>query len=221
VNFYIPQSFNRSAAFSLAFHFHGFWTRPEFNPFSQENGDYGSYLSASNKNAILIIAESTGAEATYAKDLSTSAQLDRFFKNVHGVLQSSGIAADDSTPRVLSGHSGAYVLLGNIGDWAEHHAVPALASVRGFALFDSAYGFRKGLVSVLETMRNNGSSAYFSAYNPSNSAGKFQTNLQLKRELGAPKTSRGHEDIRFVQNASLAHMAFMRAYMTEFFDFAL
>ncbi len=222
INVYIPSSFRSDSAFTLAFHFHGFWTARKYDPFTKTNGDYGSYLAASGKNALLFIPESLGADTTYAKELAaSSSQLNRFFTNVDNLLNSVGVSSGATTPRVVSGHSGAYVLLAKIGDWAESGAVPALRSVQGFALFDCAYGYRAGLVSILKSMRAQGSSAYFSAYNPLNSDGKRLANLRLQKELGPALSSRGKPDVTFVQNRKIAHMEFMRAYMTTFYNLAL
>ena|GEM_PF-5219591 len=215
VDIFVPATFDTRAPFALAYHFMGYWTKPAYNPFTATNGDYGSYLAAANKNAILILPESTGSDSTYAKDLNTAAKLNSFFHAIDAVLQNGGVRADDSTPLLLTGHSGAYVELGLIGTWAASHAVPALVSVRGFALFDCGYGYRAGLAQILSVMRANGHAAYFSAYNPVNSSGKKSTMQRLERDLGCSS------DVKFVENTNITHMSFMKNYMTEFFEFAL
>lgn len=215
VDIYIPNGFSTLAPVSLAFHFMGYWTQSAFDPFTAANGDYGSYLASSGQNALLILPESTGADTTYTNELSTAAKVDAFFRNVQTLLTRAGVRVDDSTPRVLSGHSGAYMILGKIGDMALAGTVPALASLRGVGLFDCGYGYRAGLESLMQVMRSHGHSAYFSAYNPANSAGKKATMLRLQKDLGVGS------DIEFVQNSLAVHMSFMRLYMTQFFNFAL
>lgn len=215
IDIYIPALFDTDAPFSLAYHFMGYWTTSAYNPFTAENGDYGAYLSASGRNALLILPESTGSDSTYAKDLNTSTKLNGFFHTVEALLQRAGVDADDSTPLVLSGHSGAYVELGLIGSWAAARSVPALASVRGFGLFDCGYGYRAGLEQILTAMRAGSTAAYFVAYNPDNSAGKKSTMQKLEKDLGASS------EVKFIENKNITHMSFMKNYMTEFYEFVL
>lgn len=221
INVYIPLALSGAKPLTLVYHFHGFWTSPGFNPFLPEHGDFGGYLAASGRNALLIVPECAGKNETFAAELASAPAMTRFFSNVESPFTRGGLTVSVETPRVLTGHSGAYVQLGKMGDWAANGAVPHLRSVVGVGLFDSVYGGRPGLAKFLRVIRNHSYGQYFSAWGPGNSAGKNAANQALQRELGAPRKDGEHQDIVFVRDNSIPHMRFMRTYMTRFLKGAI
>lgn len=221
INVYIPSYLAAEKPLALVYHFHGFWTQPGFNPFLPDHGDFGAYLTASGRNALMIIPECAGKNETFAAELSSSAAMNRFFSNIETPLKKGGLPITLDTSRVLTGHSGAYVQLGKMGEWAANGSVPHLRSVVGIGLFDSVYGGRPGLAKFLRVIRNHSHGQYFSAWAPNNSAGKNAANNALQRELGAPRKNGEHQDILFVRDNAVSHMRFMRVYMTRFLKAAI
>lgn len=221
INVYIPTYLSATKPLALVYHFHGFWTSPGFNPFLPDHGDFATYLTASGRNALMIVPECAGKNATFAAELSSSNAMTRFFSNIEKPITAGGLAITLDTPRVLTGHSGAYVQLGKMGEWSANGAVPHLKSVVGVGLFDSVYGGRPGLAKFLRVIRNHSHGQYFSAWAPNNSAGKNAANQALQRELGAPRKNGDHQDIAFVRDNGVPHMRFMRVYMTRFLKSAI
>ena len=104
--------------------------------------------------------------------------------------------------------------LGRMADWAKSGEVPHLKNLHGVAFFDSIYGNRTGHEKLLDVMKENKTVNFLSAYNPFNSAGKAAANAALKKSI---KNVKG---VAF-ERSSQPHMAFMREFMTGFYEQAL
>jgi hypothetical protein len=179
-------------------------------------GDYGKYLTDSKKNAILIMPESRGKNLDH-QTLNDPQEISAFFQAVDKTLGNAGVQSTPETARALSGHSGAYVQLGQWGSLASQESVRYLTSVQSMGLFDSVYGYRKGLADWGTVMRKNHEDfTYFSAYNPAQDAGKNAANQALQSQL-CPQGPDKCPNIRFIGNSKMDHMKFMQGYMTEFF----
>lgn len=221
IDIFIPPSLNLAQRFALAYHLHGWWKTASDNPFLGANGDYGAFLADSGKNALLIIPESQGKNATYAASLDTAARMTTFFTQTEDALNAAGLPVRMSTPRLLSGHSGAYVQLGRMGDWAAAGTVAQLQALQGFALLDSAYGYRAGLVQFIDVMCANASATFMLTYNPNDgSAGKKSTNLRILSEISGARAC-AHAQIIHQPDSKTVHVAFPREHLSAFIREAL
>ena len=222
IDLFIPAEFQKNENFSLAYHFHGFTTSPAFNPFSDQNGDFGKYLTASGKNAILVVPESTGADQTYKNELDTIARVNALFAQVNLALTQAGVSANGKMVDAISGHSGASVQLDRMAAWANLHSIPALNRIRAIALFDSAYEYPNNLLIFAENLEKSGSHfTFFGAYNPADGdKDKLKDNETLESALGGNRQT-SEVWIHFIQNPQASHMTFMSLYMTEFFEESL
>ena len=220
INFFIPAFFQTAKPYALALHFHGWWLDSSTDPFADDRGDFGATLTFAAKNAILIVPESRGQNDTYASDLATPLQMTTLLQNIDKTLLVAGVPVPAQRPIILSGHSGAYVLIGRLGDWASSGEVPALRQVRGLILLDSAYGYRAGLVKLMDVMCLSGASTYFIAFNPSESSAKTAVNQQIYQEI---ISSHACANVKVALTADLttAHMNFPRKYLSSFFSAAL
>ncbi|MGZ3721844.1 MAG: hypothetical protein ACXVA9_02860 [Bdellovibrionales bacterium] len=217
VDVFIAPGFQKIRAYALAYYLHGFLTVPGETPFDGVNGDFGSFLAASKKNMILIIPESKGKDATYASDLNTPAKMNQFFQQTEAWIVKAGVPVAMNTVRLLSSHSGGYVQLALMGDWAKSGAVPYLKSVAGIALFDSPYGYRTGFANFMDVMCANPSADYYMAFNPADgSTGKRDTYARILNEL---KTSHNcpHAQVIYDPDSHTQHAQFPSKYMSSFF----
>ncbi len=222
VNFFIPTQLRLSQPISLVYYFHGFLFSAGESAFTGKNGDFGKYLADAGVNAILVAPESLGKNTTYNTELNTPEKAQRFFNFTDAILTTAGLpVASQSTLRLLSGHSGAYVILSRLGAWAASAAVPTLNSLKGIALLDSVYGFREGLVQVIQALCRDSRPYYLLAFNPADgSTSKRNANLQLYRRLTSPPLC-PQARIRLVQDRSSGHYDFPRNYLTHFLREAL
>lgn len=217
VEIFISPRFQRNRPLLLAYHLHGWWLNPKSSPFDGADGDFGKFLGDSGVNAVMIIPQSKGKNETYATELGTALKMNAFIDRIENLLRNAGVPSALSTPRSLSGHSGAYVQMGLMGTWAASSEVAALKSLRGFALFDSAYGYRAGLVEVMQVMCATGHATYMMAFNPNDgSAGKRDTNRRINEELNVQ--SCGSRNIMFLSDANATHNEFPRKYMAVFLE---
>jgi hypothetical protein len=215
VDIFASPRLNRNRPLLLAYHLHGWWLNPNTSPFDGADGDFGKFLLDSGVNAVMIIPQSKGKNETYANELGSAARMSRFMDRIENLLRDAGVPSTSSTPRSLSGHSGAYVQMGLMGTWAATAEVPALKSLRGFGLLDSAYGWRDGLLNVMDVMCANGRATYLMAFNPGDgSAGKRDTNRKLNQELKSK--SCGSKNILFYSDTAATHNEFPRKYLAAF-----
>jgi hypothetical protein len=217
VNIYVPPSLHRDRVFTIAYYFHGFTgdTAPDMT-YDYPDGDFASFVAASGKNVVLVIPESLGKDKTYAVELGTAAKWNDFLTHTEGVLAAAGLTTTLATPRLVSGHSGAYVQLAHLGDWAGSGASPALKSLRGVGLFDTNYGYRAGIVTIMDVACRNGASAALIAFNPKDgSTAKRDINQRINSEL-----AHGHKcaqaQVLFLPDSGTVHWQFPRKYMTQF-----
>ena len=221
INFFFGPSFSMSAPLALGYHFHGYVLSSAFDPFSSSYGQFDSYINSSGQNVIMISPESTGKSATYNSDLNTLTKLNSFFTNVDLVLSAAHVPISSSTTTFVSGHSAAYTVLGRIGTWVGNGTVPRLKNLRGVALFDSAYGYRSGLVDFGKVLRANEPALYYSIHNPNDGETlKHTTNLRIKKELGPARIENGKPDIVFLTDTKIEHMMFVRTHLAEFLKLA-
>ena len=238
VHIYIPRAFQKTG-FALAYHIHGYtvddhWRpKPEYNPFSDNLGAYGKYLTDSGKNALLIIPDRPGENDRPTPpqhtrpnegrgDLAYPAQVNSFFEAIDKQLNAGGVKADHNTPRALSGHSGADFDLANWANMAASGEVPDLQSVRSLGMFYT--GYKKDSLSGLKTWANNLAShqgSLFIAYDPAHKEGFLQpNNIAMVNEgrsleplglhfktINGPTTGEG---------TTPAEMYYMRDYMAQF-----
>lgn len=182
-------------------------------------------LERSEKNAILIVPESTG-ENTQHLQLNSAARINAFFAGVEGKLVEAGVGPlGPATPRAISGHSGAYVMLSKWGALAKQGSVPYFNSVQSIALLDATYGNNRGLADWSEVVRQNSSKSYFmTAYNPRDQTIGRNTAVLKSLVVGngpGQRTGRdtittGHEGRSVFIQSSTQHMQFMNTYMTDF-----
>ena len=218
VDIFIPPGLSTSQPLAIAYHLHGWWQAAADSPFVGVNGDYGSFLAATQLNLILVIPESQGKNATYASALGTPDQLNRFLTQIEATLASAGIANDANTPKLLSAHSGAYVELGLIGTWAAAGLIPRLQSLKGTALLDSAYGYRSGLVSLMDVMCHGSKVTYMLTYNPNDgSTAKRDTNRRIAGELRGSHPCAGANVLELPDSGTL-HVEFPRRHLSDFFN---
>lgn len=217
VDFFIAPGFQVSKPYALAFHFHGWWVDDTTDPFAGDDGDFGKTVASTGKNMILIVPESRGQDDTYASDLATSAQMNILLQNLDQVLIDAGVPVQTNRPVVLSGHSGAYVLLGRLGEWAASGEVPALRNIRGLSLLDSAYGYRAGLVKFMDVMCPSGLATYFIYFNPSESAAKTAVNNQIYKEITSSHSCVSAK-VQLTPDLNTPHMGFPRQYLGSFYN---
>jgi len=217
INIFVSAQFDRARSLGLFYYLHGWFTDASNDPFQVPYGDYAAFLTQADRNVILVIPESRGQNATYANELNTSTKMNKLLDQVEGLLSASGVSANaTNTRRLLAGHSGAYVQLGKMGSWIAANLLPRLNSLRAFALFDSAYGYRDGLVTVMDSMCQQPTATYLMAFNPNDgSTGKRDTNQRLFNEL---KTTHlcPHAQVIYHPDKSLRHMEFPKNYFVEF-----
>lgn len=217
INIFVPPQFQRRAPVLLAYHLHGWWQNLETTPFDGPEGDFLRFATESRRNVLILVPESHGKNETYANELDTPEQMILFFAQVERVLNRAGVVVDVTTPRTLSGHSGAYVQMGKMGDWARSGAVPVLRALRGFALLDSAYSYRDGLTNVMEAMCLRSRPVYLLAFNPTDGqAQKRDTNNRIAREI-TNDFSCGQRVFHY-PNSTADHGAFPRLYLAAFLN---
>lgn len=219
VDIFVAPGFSRAAPMELAYHLHGWWTDPRTTPFDGPQGDFGAFVARSGRNLILVVPESRGKNATYATDLNTAAKTQRFFAHIEDLLRAAGAPLSPESARWISAHSGAYVALGRIGEWSAAGDLPGLEPLRAVILLDTAYGYRAGLVRLMDVMCAGGSDPrvsanYLVAYNPNNDAGKRATNERLLREVTARCPA---ATIVATPDPKTTHVDFPMTYLPEFF----
>ena len=218
VHMFVPLTLGRHPA--LLYYFHGFWLDGGTNPFAGDRGDFAASLAESKADVIAVVPESRGQNADFRRQLGTAAQVDAFVLRTEDLLYHAGVTLDSGTPKLLAGHSGAYVTLAQIGEGLEAREIPSLANVVGFGLLDCGYGYRPGLNKVLRAMCARRSSAtHFQAYNPADGANeKLLTNERLYQEArrDCPKAN-----IIYLQDPALVHMEFPRHFLGQFLSAAL
>ncbi len=220
IDFYIAPRFQTTKPYALALHFHGWWINSSTDPFAGNAGDFGATLGSSDKNMILIVPESQGQNDTYASDLANSAQMNTLLQNLDQVLIRAGVSVTPNRPLVVSGHSGAYVLIGRLGEWAASGEVPALQHVRGLILLDSAYGYRAGLVKFMDVMCPSGMATYFITFNPNETTAKTAVNEQIYHEITSTHAC-ANANVEFMRDLKTPHMSFPRQYLSTFYTTAL
>lgn len=222
VDIFVTHEFSTTRTFTLAYHLHGWWLDPNSTPFDGPEGDFARFLVDSRKNILLVMPESRGRNETFARELNTAAKVQSFFTRVEEILRAAGVPVAAATPTLLSGHSGAYVAMGLMGDFAKQDQVSRLRALKGVALFDSAYGYRTGLVALADVICRTGGGRYGLYFNPADgSEGKKTTNEKIHREIRqAPHGCRGLA-IGFVPDRGTGHVQFPRRHMAEFFSQAV
>lgn len=216
VNIFLPPQLNVRLPLTLAYHLHGWWRSPEESPFFGENGDYAKFLAESKTNTVLIIPESTGKNETYVNSLNTADRWSAFLFQVEARLAQAGLPTRNTTPRLLSAHSGAYVTMGWIGRWTADGLITRFQSLRGVALLDSAYGYRTGLVQFMDILCSNEPSVYMITYNPNEGGdSKRETNQRIYGEVSSSKGCTGTQIVH-IEDIDAHNPEFPRHYLAEF-----
>ncbi len=216
VDIFVPPKF-QNTEMTLVYFLHGWWTDPHAGPFDGVNGDFATFLAQASRNVLLIIPESVGKNETYAKDLDDAEKMSAFFSQLEKLISSAGVAVLKDTPRALAGHSGAYVQLGRMGEWAASGQVAQLKNLTSIGLFDTAYGYREGLVKFMDAMcAGQPHPSYFMVFNPADgSSGKRDANERILSEL---KTTHrcATANLVYRPDSSTTHVAFPRTYLSDF-----
>ena len=205
---------------ALLYYFHGFWLDEGTNPFAGARGNFAASLSETEQNVIGIIAESRAQNYDYRNQFDSSDKLNLFVERVELLLKRSGADVGADNLRLLAGHSGAYVMLGQVGSWMRAGELPALTSVIGFALLDSAYDYRPGLVEAIGAMCGaHKGITYFQAFNPADGQlKKRRTNERIRAEVrgACPRAN-----VVYLPTPDLLHMDFPRQFLGRFVQAAL
>lgn len=206
INIFIPERFNPSKDYSLLYHFHGFYLDPQQNPFNLEggDGDFPQMITESQTSTLIVVPESTGRCDTYDSYFTSPEKTELFFLQVRNLLPG------DPQQIMISGHSGADSLLGQLGLWASQRKVGTLGAVMGVASFDSLYNddALPGHKAWRNLMVDKGG-IFYAAYN--------------HRDCNPTCRDRRYRSVwdkivpgLFLQRSTHEHMEFMKFYMPEF-----
>jgi hypothetical protein len=147
VNIFIPANFERSDAFDLALHLHGFTSGKEPNAPGAvfDTFDFHKILEDAGGRALLVVPESSDRCAAYNQVFESDAGTRAFFDGLSSVLAQSGAvrrvppqSADAIARMTLTVHSGGYRPLGMLSQ----RDLPLLDRVCGVALLDATYTVR-------------------------------------------------------------------------------
>lgn len=212
VNIFIPHNFDYSKPANLALHFHGH--NAGANPSAVHidpndgRGDYACFAAQSKTNTIVVIPESENKCDDYRK--ITPSGFVQMLKEIRSATAESKMIWNDQSRLTLSGHSGAYTILNQIGKWIDSNkeVKAALQPLSGVGLFDTLYGDKPGIQNLINFMEKKGMpySTYLT-WDPDTGTAPASQAMAAVNKSNSSMTSIG---------ARVGHNYHMMNYMTSF-----
>lgn len=218
VNFYFSKNLTTAAPIKIAYHIPGWSDLNSNDTTPQDHQLIGEYAAAADSNLIVVLPESRGKNDDHRR-LNTRDKFAQFFATADSELVSAGLELRTDTPRVITGHSGAYSIFKLWSEFYKNKTIKQLQNLVGFGLFDTPYAYSDKLTAWYNNQP--GHFLYLVAINPKNDASKLQACEKLRAAICPYADLTNCPNFKYIKDAQTAHGDFMREYLTWFYNQAL